>query len=228
MIKYVIFGLPRTGSSLLGELLATQPASIYETELLHPKFWRGWRSPLYRLLRFYPYSYIDYRCHLAHRQGTSLYGFKLFPHHVHAPRTMLLELQRRQWRILHIQRRDLFDQVLSMLVARQTGRFNGSHVDDPPRLYLDPTIVAEELRICRQKARETGDLLLGIDHLDVVYEDDLCESGQWNTTLTRIASAWGIHSVPAQTGYRRTWQEPYSEFVINYLQLKKHFETARP
>lgn len=228
MTKYVIFGLPRTGSSLLGEILARQPASVYETELLHPKFWRGWRRPVYRLLRSYPYAYLNYRCHLARRQGNRLYGFKLFPAHVRWPQAVLQELQRQQWRILHVERRDLFHQVLSVLVATHTGRYDGEHGDDPPRLYLDPGMVANQLRMRTHKLQETDDMLKGIVHLDVVYEDDLHDSTQWDATLARIASAWGIEVTPAQTDYRRTWQQSYAEIVVNYAELARQAETVHP
>jgi LPS sulfotransferase NodH len=226
MTKYVIFGLPRTGSSLLGELLAAQPASAYDTELLHAKFWLGWRRPLYRLLRIYPYPYLDYRRARASIQGEGLYGFKLFPRHVRAPRATLLGLHRRQWRILHIQRRDLFHQVLSVLVAAHTGRYDGDHADAPPRLYLDPTTVADKLCVYRQKRQEIEEMLRGIEHLDVVYEDDLLDCTQWDATLERIAAAWGIRIAPAQTAYRKTWPQPYSELVVNYAELRQQAEGA--
>lgn len=228
MTKYLIIGLPRTGSSLLGEILAAQPCSTYETEILHPKFWKGWRRPIYRLLRAYPYPYLDYRCYLAQCQGNGLYGIKLFPGHVRSPRTVLRELQRRQWRILHIQRRNLFEQVLSILVAAQTGHYDGFHIDLPPRLYLDPERVAHELRVRTQKIQDLNEMLQGIEHLDIVYEDDLLDCTQWDAMLGRISNAWGIDIVPAQTNYQRTWQQSYAEIVMNYVQLARNVEMTDP
>jgi LPS sulfotransferase NodH len=225
VLKYLIFCLPRTGSSLLGDLLATQPASAYDDERLHPKFWRGARMPIYRLLHFYPYTYLDYRCWLAQRQGKTIYGFKLFPRHVRWTRAMLLRLSRQHWQILHVQRRDLFHQVLSLLVAFQTGRYDGDHVDAPPRLYLEPGMVAKQLWLRTQRLQEIDAFLQGIEHLDIVYEDDLIESARWDALLARIAVAWGIRFAPAQTGFRKTWQQPYSELIVNYADLLPLAET---
>lgn len=228
MLKYLILCLPRTGSSLLGDLLATQPASAFDDERLHPKFWRGARKPIYRLLRFYPYPYLDYRCWKAQRRGKSIYGLKLFPSHVRWTRAMLLRLSRQQWQILHVQRRDLFHQVLSLLVAFQTGRYDGDHADAPPRLYLDPGMVARQLQLRTQRVQEIDALLRGIEHLDVVYEDDLIEPAQWDALLARIAAAWGVRFAPAQSGFRKTWQQPYSELIVNYADLLSLAEAPGP
>lgn len=228
MIRYAIFGLPRTGSSLLGAILAGQASSVYDREVLHPHHWRGWHRLPYRFLHLYPYPYLNYRQRAARRQGGRLYGFKLFPQHVGSPRPVLLELDRQGWRILHIQRRNLFDQVLSALVARHTGRFNGAHTDAVPRLFLDPAMVACAMGERRQRILEVDEILRAIEHIDVVYEDDLSDPSRWDAMMGRIAAAWGIPFAPAQTSYQKTWQQPYAEMVANYAELRLELEAHHP
>ena len=228
MTRYAIFGLPRTGSSLLGTILAGQPSSVYDMEMLHPRRWRGWHRLPYRFLRLYPHPYLNYRERTTRRQGGRLYGFKLFPQHVRSPRRVLLELDRQGWRILHVQRRNLFDQVLSVLVARHTGRFNSAHTDALPHLHFDAAVVEREMERRRKRIPQIDEMLRGIEHIDVVYEEDLSDHSRWDALLARIGADWGISFAPAQTAYQKTWQRPYSEIVVNYAELRLQFEAPHP
>lgn len=227
MTNFVIFGLPRTGSSLLGAMLAAHPAIACDTEVFHHQFWPHWRYPLYRCWRFYPYPYLDYCAWRARRQGKPLYGFKLFPNHVHSPRAVIMHLHHRGWRILHIQRRDPFEQTLSLLVANRTGRFDGTHADLPPRLAIDPLEFDAALRRRCAKIRRNDAILQGIDHIDLFYEDDLQHDADWNRTLARICVALGAATAPAHTAYGRTWPEPYDRIVVNYEDLVRRFQNNK-
>ena len=219
MADFVIFGLPRTGSSLLNYLLTGHPGICCDTELFHPKFWPAWQQQVYRVWRRYPYPYLAYRCWQARLSGKPHYGFKLFPRHVQSIERVLAGLSRRGWSILHIQRCDLFQQTISLLVANRTGRYNGRHTEPTPQLNFTVEEFQATLRQRQQEVQRLNHLLENFAHLDLVYEDHLADRAMWQPTMDHICNYLGIATAPVQVNYRRTWTRPYSDLISNYAEL---------
>jgi hypothetical protein len=222
MSNFVIFGLPRSGSSLLGALLAEHPAIHFDTEILHRRFWPLWQRPFYWVWHRYPDPYLAYRCW---RTGKPVYGVKLFTHHVQSIGAVLTRLYQHHWQILHIWRRDLFAQTLSLLVAARTDRYNGYHADAAPRLVIDPPLFLQTLKQRARDLQTNQARLAGLNHLNLIYEDDLEVESGWPATLQRVYAYLNLAAVEVHTAYPHTWPQPYAEMVLNYAELQNCYQT---
>lgn len=79
MRDFVVFGMGRSGSTLLASLLNAHPSIHCDGEILSPVYWHRRRRPLRLPMLRYPLFYIRYRQLVAqYRHGASVYGFKLF------------------------------------------------------------------------------------------------------------------------------------------------------
>src|SRR5262245_59649309 len=80
--RFVIYGQSRSGSTLLVELLDSQPNVDCDNELFNEvKEFR--RRLISRLVKFCPYSYVD---HKSRRCACDAYGFKFLVNQVPFPR----------------------------------------------------------------------------------------------------------------------------------------------
>lgn len=119
--NFVIFGQPRTGSTLLVKLMQSHPLVQCDGEVLNRNRWQqGWHPYLYYLARVFPEPYVLRKP--AHCAKT-VYGFKLLYPQIVAPRRLLYILNRLGWQMIHIQRRELFNLALSQKVTQLTRHY---------------------------------------------------------------------------------------------------------
>ncbi|MFZ4664581.1 MAG: sulfotransferase, partial [Caldilineaceae bacterium] len=126
MKNFVIFGMGRTGSSLLASLLNSHPQICCEGELFHTR-----RRPfLNHFWRRYPLPYLAYRQRYTKWvQRKDAYGFKLHTklngeQIIHTDH-FLTTVAQQGWKVIHLQRARLFDQIISGFLANQTGHYFG-------------------------------------------------------------------------------------------------------
>jgi len=230
-MNFVIFGQARTGSSLFVRLLQSHPQVQCDGEILGYDFWpsgpRRLQGQARRWLRQFPEPYLLWA---AARSAKPAYGFKLLYLHAADPRRVLSFLFRRHWQIIHIQRRCLFDLALSRCVAVNTGRF-GEFSTSRDRHDLSIEIPPEEFmhHIGQCACIRRGELsaLDGLPHLTVTYEADLLDEGDRNRICAMIFDALHLAPQPVSTTTRRTWERPYSEFIVNYAELESRMHSDR-
>lgn len=224
-MNYVIFGQGRTGSTLLVRLLQSHPQLQCDGEMLHPRALSKYRSRWLRaFLRYFPEPFVLWR---ASRSDKPAYGFKLLYRHVVFPARLLFCLRWLGWKIIHIQRRTLFDVALSRKVAQTTKHWSDHDASTPEDLHL--TFSPEEfldqmqwsVNILRQEVRA----LRGIPHIPVVYEDDLLAEADRQRICNVIFAALRLEPHEVSTTKQRTWNRPYPELITNYAELQSLTET---
>lgn len=227
MKSFVIFGMGRTGSSLLVSLLNSHPQIRCEGELFRPERWRQPLRPLAAFWRRFPQPYLAYRQVRTHLLvHKTVYGFKL---HTKLSADQLADMtgflylvDRKGWKIIHLERLSLFDQVISGLVAGQTRRYFGDNHE--PRLAAQVVISADTFRTQMERANKISQnnrrILADIPHLTVTYEVDLAQETSWQATVVRICGYLDIPSTPhVESRVTKPWSRPYSKIVVNYAEL---------
>jgi LPS sulfotransferase NodH len=217
--RFVVLCQPRTGSSLLGSLLAAHPQIYWDGEhLLDLQRARGVTGWLGHFMRRHPLVYLRYR---ARRMGRPVYGCKLTLDYCRRPEDLVRSLQRRGWLIVHLTRRDLFQGTLSACVAERQQHFRSyersQELAAPIRIEPDYFLAMLARRV-RSNDREAR-LLADLPHLDVAYEDDLAPLAARDTTIERLFGAIGLTPVPVQSSLKKTWNRPYAELVENYAEV---------
>lgn len=227
-MNYVVFGQPRTGSTLLVRLLQSHPQVQCDGEILGNHRWgRGPKLLLRPVVRRFPEPYILWR---ASRSTAPAYGFKLLVTHVAAPSTLIARLQRSGWQIIHIQRRRLFDIALSRTVARMTGHWVGFRKDVQPvntSLVVEREYLLHQAKQCIALQQKELVALRTIPHVRVTYEDDLLADQNRNRICGLIFTALQVERRPVFTKRQRSWDRPYSELVTNFAELEALMASER-
>ena len=221
--RFILLCHARTGSTLLGSLLASHPQISGAGEyykVLKRRVQDGLhRQLVFRLARRYPPLYLDWR---AFRCGRPVFGCKFTPPYAADFERSITALHRRGWRIVHLQRRDVVTSTLSGMVASMNKRWSTSVGETPPTpslMRLDPlaflNAVRHRLALNDQEERS----LAGLPRLKVVYEDDLADADCWPATTERVFAYLDLSPVPARSAVQKTWSRPYSEIIENYAEL---------
>jgi LPS sulfotransferase NodH len=218
-IRFVLFGQGRTGSKLLVELLHSHPDIHCDGEVLNGFYWNRFsRRLLLPLWRYHPLPLFRRNARNSHSMA---YGFKLFNDHIRWPHRVLSSLYGEGWRIIHRQRRDLVAQTISGEVARQTRRWHrhSGNTVAPTFITIDPNEFSADLQKRLTRSAQIEQLLADIPHLDITYEDDLADPADWEPLSVRLLDYLGTPVLPLTTRMVKTWEQPYSEMILNYAEL---------
>ncbi len=220
--RFIVLCHARTGSMLLGSLLAAHPQIAWVGEYFKPIRRRarsGLRGQLtYTLAYQYPWIYLNWRAVRSRRQA---FGCKLMPHYVADVDLTVAQLQRNGWRIIYLRRRNVFQSTLSECVASALRHWvtTDATVPTAPTLHVEPTVFLTKLHNRLQLEELEQRRMADVPYLEITYEDDLADPGRWSATTDRIFASLGLPSVPVQPAVRQTWDRPYQEIVTNYAEL---------
>ncbi|MDX9952957.1 MAG: Stf0 family sulfotransferase [Anaerolineae bacterium] len=228
MKTFVIFGLGRSGSTLLASLLNSQSTIHCDGELFNTVHWAAWKHALLAALQRHPKIYLNFRRRIIHLvRHSQVYGFKLQLEQVIHTDQVLPELVREGWRILYLRRLSIFDAVMSNLVAQQTHRWHTHAGREQPHgevIVLDPQKFMDECSVRHRRSARCDAIVNPLPHLPLSYEDDLHSSQQWHSTVARICDYVGAAPpTTVSSTLVKTWNRPYRELVGNYDQLLELF-----
>jgi LPS sulfotransferase NodH len=225
--RFVIFSMGRTGSTLLANLLNSHPQIACDGEIFTPSRWPRKLRPIARFWQRHPFPYLAYRrVRTFLRNHKTIYGFKLHTKpdgsQLSDPGGFLHAAVQGGWKIIHLQRRFLFDQVISGTVAWQTGRYFGNQSKDEPHVVV--TISPTTFRLSLQKSHRANEfnrtILADLPHLALTYEDELSDPAVWGTTVANICNYLEVPTTPyVRSKVVKPWHRPYSEIVTNYAEL---------
>lgn len=218
----MIFGQSRSGSTLLVELMRNHPRVHCDGELLN--FEAGYirHRLLLKAIRRCPLPYFAY---MKRKASSPVYGFKLLLNQLRHARQNLKAMHLLGWKFIRVRRRNIVHQALSGVIAKKTRRWHRRDDDDSPETIL--TISREELRagLALREAwrRREAALIADIEHLDLVYEDDLELESNWPAAAERTATYLEIEPFdPQHVSVKRIAVLPYRERIANYLELEDY------
>jgi hypothetical protein len=224
--RFVIFGLGRSGSTLLKQLLNSHPEIKCEGELLNVDEKYVTNPWLLRLVYRFPHLFFALRSMLSTKP---VYGFTLLFYQYSPPAKLIGKLKRKGWKFIHIYRKNSLDQSLSQLVAQQTKvwhRFNDEEIHIP-KLLLSPDELLKRLELVDKNKKTELELFEKIAHFQVVYEDDLKNEADWPETTRKIFQFLGINPAPVSASIKKTYSRPYSEIIENYDELLKYVQSQK-
>lgn len=235
--RFVIFGMGRTGSSLLASLLNSHPGILCEGELFRLKRWPTSLRMIARIWQEHPMPYLAYRQMLARLHNPIVaYGFKLHTK-LHAQQIadtygFLHQAHRHGWKIIHLERESLFDQVISTMMSSETGRYFGNDLKSEPTVQV--TIPVDTFLTTMQKtvtiSHNNRRMLSKIPHIHIGYTSDLAQEVLWQPTVAHICRYLDIpEPAHAYSHISKPWTRPYAQMITNYAELVEatHHETPR-
>lgn len=212
--KFVIFGQGRTGSTLLVDLLNNQPNINCEGEILNGR--------LYKKVLF-PNLYVQGRCS---KFADKVYGFKVKIYQLTEqqqidPKKFILNLYHQGWKIIHLKRNNILRNEISTMVASLRKQWFAT--SENPLKNQKITIDCYQLlagverrEIYQVKEQE---ILNKLDHITVVYEENLLRAENHQKTCDRIFHYLGLESLPVKTKLLKTTPNQLSDIIENYEEV---------
>lgn len=221
--RFVVLCHERTGSTLLGTLLASHPQIRWAGEYFKEIKKRARRSLRHRLTVSVVYRrptlYLGWQ---ARRFGCPNYGCKLMPHYVADIDRSVHALHQHDWRIIWLRRRDVLTGAISRIVAAAGQHWVTASGQAPPVAQTQRIEPADLLAEMRQRVRmdeAEQRSVADLPHLHLFYEDDLADAANWPATMERVFAYLGLLPIVPQRSVNKTWDRPYQEFVANYAEL---------
>jgi LPS sulfotransferase NodH len=221
--KFVVFAQPRTGSTLLGELIASNPEVYFGDEPLATKV-RSPNAAIRRLRWRHPRRAVGF--HVTIEQLTDVQA-------IDDVGAWLRSVHARGWRVIALRRENLLRQVLSELSARFTNRYqdrSGEGEFVRVRPHVNPSDLLDALRLRTALSAAEAVALDGVPHLALSYEADLQDSERWAATTRRAFEFLDLEPVAATTSLRRLNPGPIETLVANYEDVRNavaHTDYAR-
>jgi LPS sulfotransferase NodH len=212
--RFVLFGTGRVGSELLMSLLDSHPDIVCDGEILTDE----------RMLL--PQRFIEWRALYSAHQRPQAFGFKVLTSqirknpHLPSPEGMFTRMARRGDLIIHMRRRNLLHVAVSFIEAELTAwhHKSGHLAAGPSRgpITVDPVTVLSALNALTESDRWNAEILAGLDHMTIVYEDDLQDLAHQRRTVDSIVSRLGLTPHPVSSDLVRVSPRRLQERLANF------------
>ena len=221
--KFIIFANYRTGSSVLGNLLNCHPEVTCDGEIfLEFLQYLNFKKVLF------PHLYMK-GIHIGCK--TSTYGCSVKLDEVNkvlgiihgSPKQFMVNLNENGWKIVHLKRLNLLRQAISNITAHERNQWHNTPERPLNRIkiYIDCDRLINTLRWMVRDAAKEEEVLSGIPHMTLVYENDLLNTKQHQITSDSVFNYLGLPPVAVETSMRRTSSDKLSDFVLNYEEVAK-------
>lgn len=214
--RFVLYARSRSGGTLLIDLLNAHPQIQCEKHAVEAELMlQPW---------LFPYHYAENKAVLG---SAPTYGFKLKPEEllwfqrIEAP-IFLREMHRRGWKIIHLQRHNIFRQAVSAVVAMQTDVYHHRQKDgqqigrrNREKVRIAPEHVMYALRFMEERSAIEKHDLSDLPHLSLGYETDLKSAENQNDAANRVFDFLGLPPHRVQTEFLRTSSDDLHDTIEN-------------
>ena len=216
--RFVLFGRGRSGTTALISLLDALPGVACDGEILH---------------NWVPFPSLHVRGRSA-RTEEGVYGCKILSYQIRDVQWTLRERkdflrtlhQENDFHVLYLRRTNLLRHALSNIRARRE-TFHRTTEEDRSggrALHVDPEAVVEWMRSSEALQAYEHELLNGVPHLSLTYEEHIQDSDQHQATVDSICDFLGIPTSPVQSQYQKIAPPSLRDGVANYEQLVRRLE----
>jgi LPS sulfotransferase NodH len=218
--KFMIFGISRSGSTLLVNLLNSHPKIHCEGEILTQRVTN-------------PFLYA--KCHQAYTKK-EVYGFKLLVYHLNGvqeidkPIKFVSRLHQQGYKLIHLKRKNVLRQALSGLYARHLGTFHmytdrANVVKDKMHVNVDKLL--KKIKVTEKKGVFEEKVLKHIPHLSFTYEDDLMNLEVQQATVDKITNYLEIPNSKIHTDHVKVAPNKYEDFIENSDEVIEAIENSK-
>lgn len=191
---FLIYGRPRSGTTLLVQLLDQVPHMRCDGELLH----YGLLSPLKLLQRLPRRAGPDIRAY-----GVKLLSYQLLEvQRIRHPLAFFDRVRAMGYEILHV-RRGTWSQTLSLVKAQTSGVYFGKG-KVPDTVRVDPDHLMGLLAWNARMLDYEDAVMAQVPHTRIQFEQDLRDATRHQDTVDRICAMMSLESAPVMARTERT------------------------
>ncbi len=192
---FVIYGRPRSGTTLLVRLLDQIPDVRCDGELLH----------------YFLINPAGFLARLPRRAGPDVkaYGVKLISYHlleiqrVRRPLAFFDKIAAHGYSVIHLTRNS-WDQTLSLAKAQLSGVYFSKSGSEPQTLRIEPERFLALLEWNEKMLSYERDVMKHVDHVPVHYDSDLKSAALHQPTIDRLCEYLGVQRADVGATLRRT------------------------
>lgn len=218
--KFIIYGCGRSGSTLLTSLLNSHPDIYVDGEIFHEN--------LVTQVRF-PFMYINNLSKRATLRNKNVYGCGIMSRHMEDQkfinhRKFIHKLYNRGWYIIHLRRRNVFKKVLSRELAMEDGVWEiKNDINTNERNYkLNINNVYRNILLQNKLYELEDEILNGIEHFKIYYEDHLEYKDNWVKKLNELAQYFDLEVFSPITNMRKKSKGTETRDITNYDDLLQY------
>lgn len=239
MTKFIIFTLPRTGSTLLSKSLNKHPDIFCDDEIFHFSF-RNFFSPnQFRFIKIkllpkkinyiinYPFTYLKMKSFLDNyftnkpNENFMARGFKLMYYQTFYTPGLLSYLKKNNIKVILLLRENILRNALSDLRARSTGIYH--HQDDNEekrsglaKLNVDTNELQQKMDGIINQNKKLAAIVSNMDYIKIRYEDFT----DWNATMNRLAAFLNVSTAEISAGAKKLNPDNLQDMIENFAEIK--------
>jgi LPS sulfotransferase NodH len=238
MNKFVVFTVPRSGSTLLIKTLDSHPEIFCAGEIFyfsgktyHPEHqYKFWRLPflsnkLHYLLN-YPKLLLTLnkflnRFFLSTAPTTKAKGFKIMHYQTLYTPKLFNYLKRNKVKVILLQRENILRNALSDLRARTTGIYHneiGVEKVQLPKLKVEMQNLEKKMEQIANTQKVMGKSVALLDTLKISYEE---LDGNWEETIKKILHFLNVSVLHLPASVKKLNPGKLEEMVENYDELRQ-------
>ena len=239
MTKFVIFTLPRTGSTLLSKSLNRHPEIFCDDEIFHFSF-RDYFSPnQFRFLKIpflpkkinyvinYPTTYLRLPSFLKKYFTNKKYenfkarGFKLMYYQTLYMPGLINYLKKNNIKVILLLRENILRNALSDLRARATGIYHNQDDNEAQRsgmakLNVDINTLQQKMNDIIRQNKQLENIVSDMDYIKIRYED----FAEWDATMNKIASFLHVSQTTVTAGAKKLNPDALQDMIENYTEVE--------
>jgi Sulfotransferase family len=239
MTKFVIFTLPRTGSTLLSKSLNRHPEIFCDDEIFHFSF-KGYFSPnQFRFLKIpllpkkinyivnYPVTYVRLTGFLNKyftnkpTENFKARGFKFMYYQTLYMPGLITYLKKNNIKVILLLRENILRNALSDLRARSTGIYHHQDNNEEERsglskLSVDIPVLKQKMDDIVQQNKKLEAIVSDMDYIKVRYED----FADWNKTMNRVSDFLHVSQQEVVAGAKKLNPDTLKDMIANYAEVE--------
>jgi LPS sulfotransferase NodH len=239
MTRFVIFTLPRTGSTLLSKSLNKHPEIFCDDEIFHFSF-RDYFSPnQFRFLKIkflpkkinyiinYPATSIRLNSFLnkyyRNKKGENFKarGFKLMYYQTFYTPRLISYLKKNNIKVILLLRENIFRNALSDLRARATGIYHNQDDNEEQRsglskLNVDTAALKQKMENIVQQNKKLEAIVSDMDFIKISYED----FSDWNNTMNKVCDFLKVSREQVTAGAKKLNPDALQDMIENYSEVE--------
>lgn len=212
--KFVIFTSGRSGSTLLVDLINSNPNIQCDLELLKRRV-------------AFPISLVR---SFEQQSEKPIYGWKLLSYQLLNVQTGIKDKKQffeslihdEDYKLIYLTRNNKVKQALSIIYAFYRGKWHnkeGSTQKASKQFELDPKIFHHFLQEVEILDAFEKEIIADVPHLYISYENDLKEVTQHEATIQRISNYMGIEAVKPNTALKKVTPSKLDNMISNKQQV---------
>ena len=238
MTKFVIFTLPRTGSTLLSKSLNKHYEIFCDDEIFHFSF-RSYFSPdQFRFLKIsflpkkinyiinYPATFLRLPGFLnkyftnKKNEHFKARGFKLMYYQTFYMPGLIHYLKKNDIKVILLLRENVLRNALSDLRARSTGIYHYQDDNEEQRLGLsklnvDIKALQQKMDYIEKRNKKLESIVSDMDHLKIYYED----FENWDMTINRIEDFLNVSREKISVSVKKLNAHALRDMISNYREV---------